>query len=137
MRGADLTSCRTACRAATSSRAMRSGRPSFIVQPVKSMKALEDIQNLLAGTCPAPPTDEVTAYADTYVHDGASVLYRLRAPSHHVPCVPEAQGSLPLGLGRAVRTMYHVPWHHRSPRPTLAAARTPSPRLRVRPQTLY
>ena len=40
---------------------MRSGRPSFIVQPVKSMKALEDIQNLLAGTCPAPPTDEVTA----------------------------------------------------------------------------
>ena len=50
-----------AAQPATSSRAMRSGRPSFIVQPVKSMKALEDIQNLLAGTCPAPPTDEVTA----------------------------------------------------------------------------
>ena len=40
---------------------MRSGRPSFIAPPVKSNKALEDIRNLLAGTCPAPPTDEVTA----------------------------------------------------------------------------
>ena len=40
---------------------MRSGRPSFIALPVKSDKALEDIRNLLAGTCPAPPTDEVTA----------------------------------------------------------------------------
>ena len=47
------------------------------------MKALEDIQNLLAGTCPAPPTDEVTAYADTYVPGPRT--YGLRAPCTYVP----------------------------------------------------
>eukprot|EP00964_Phaeocystis_antarctica_P059815 scaffold35572_cov56-Phaeocystis_antarctica.AAC.1 len=49
----------------------------------------------------------------------------LRVPAFCVPCVPEAQGSLPLDASgrrtartpyeyqpRACRT-YHVPWHHR------------------------
>ena len=59
----------------------------------------------------------------------ASVLY---VPASCMLYVPEALGSLPPGRGSAVRTAYHVPWHHRCPprRP-----RRLTPRAPPRPRT--